>query len=659
MGDAPYITDGKPLFVDEANKPRWKEFVGIPLVVAVVHTSLYLTAHSLFGVSDRLMGQTAGVWAIIIAWRYGWRAGLVCMGSLLGLNAALSYSVGGSLWAQPYGPTRLAGYATAAMAIALVGKLGGVSRSLSASQMQLARFRSVMDEAAEAIFVADPISWAILDTNETACSMLGYTRDELISKSLADIEVTEDLEALSSDPLPGGPGDFRLRTERSYLRKDGSKVPVEVIRAQKSFKGRAYLVAVARDLSERREMEQRLLETERKRMTNQAESQMRKAEQQLTQANKLAALGTLAAGVGHEINNPLTYVLGNLQYVNELLNRQREHLPEASFNELQELVNDTWEGAGRIRAIVRDLKVFSRQDDDNRLDRLSVHDTVQDALKLVRSQLRYRAELTTDLRDVPDVRVNRSRFTQVLVNLLINSAQAMTEDSEERRIFVTTARDHDGQAMVEVRDTGKGIPAEQLEHIFDPFFTTKPSAGTGLGLAICYEIIASFGGDIQVESKPGQGTTMRVLLPAAGPMTQHPPAPAPKPSKPLTVEGARVLVVDDEPYVAKLFMRILRGADVTVVYSGAEALKRLHEDEDYDVVFCDLMMPEMTGMQLRSRLVEELPRYVTRTLFITGGAFTPEAREFLEAHGDQCMEKPLSNQEVRNIVREKRAARAA
>jgi CheY-like chemotaxis protein len=211
-------------------------------------------------------------------------------------------------------------------------------------------------------------------------------------------------------------------------------------------------------------------------------------------------------------------------------------------------------------------------------------------------------------------------------------------------------RDNDGRACIQVEDTGPGVEERLLDRIFDPFFTTKePGRGTGLGLSIVRNIVAQAGGELSFDSAPGQGTTVRVWLPPA-PESDRPNRTT-QSLRPLGREAPsyRILVVDDDTMVARALTRTLRGHDVTVAHSGQQALQKLVA-EDYDVVLCDLMMPETSGMDLYEWSRAQRPALADRFVFMTGGAFTPRARRFVHEHSVGTLEKPFDPRHVRELV---------
>jgi signal transduction histidine kinase/CheY-like chemotaxis protein len=242
------------------------------------------------------------------------------------------------------------------------------------------------------------------------------------------------------------------------------------------------------------------------------------AQQQLLVADRMAALGMLAAGVGHEINNPLMAVLGNLELAQHDVGALKERHREVDLGELPETLRDAYDAAGRMRGIVRDLKLFSRGDDDSR-GAVDVVPVIESSLRIVSHELKYRANLVRDLQPVPQVWANEARLGQVFLNMIVNAVHALPEErSKTNELRVATSIDPDGRVRVEIADNGVGMAPDVVAHIFTPFFTTKPiGVGTGLGLAICHQLVTSIGGEIIVATEVGKGTTFKVLLPASPP----------------------------------------------------------------------------------------------------------------------------------------------
>jgi signal transduction histidine kinase len=369
-------------------------------------------------------------------------------------------------------------------------------------------------------------------------------------------------------------------------------------------------------------------------------AERRKFGEQLAHADRLASLGTLAAGIAHEINNPLAILMGNLSYAETLVDsspaapRIREHL-RASL-----------EAAHRIRRIVRDVGSFARQ---NALLRIvDPRAVLEGALAMVESQLRQRARVECKHDAVPPVMADEGRLAQVFVNLLLNALQAFPDSDEPGEIRTRTGESESGDVFIEVSDTGCGIPAELLDAIFDPFFTTKPPGeGTGLGLSITASILKSLGGSIRVESKVGVGTTFRVTLPRAETCAAEVgQASKPRHKKPAPARS-RILVIDDEERVADVLVMLLGDDhDVDVETSGRAALDRLLEGRPYDAVLCDLNLKDFPSWTLYDELSARKPEVARRMIFMTGGAYTARSRELLQRAPNGCVEKPFVPSEV-------------
>lgn len=381
-------------------------------------------------------------------------------------------------------------------------------------------------------------------------------------------------------------------------------------------------------------------------------------DQQLLMTDRLASVGTLAAGVAHEINNPLAYILMNMDFVTTHLQKLRAEvvvreglsdryspLPGTSVQEiddLREALQEARDGAERVRRVVQDLRIFARGEDLERTSTIRMDDVLDSAVGIVANEIRHRATLLKEYGELPPIQGNEAQLAQVFVNLLLNAAHSLDpEQYQENRIRIATHTSPRGEAVIEVSDTGCGIAPETMSRLFDPFFTTKTvGQGTGLGLSICHRIVKDTGGDIAVESEEGKGSTFRVTIPAL-----HATAPSePVQSKPLG-KGKRVLIIDDEDGIRRAVTRIL-GADYTVTaVSSVEKALALLEAEPFDVILCDLLMPGVTGMELRPAM-EERNLTLPGMVFMTGGAFTEQSRLFLEQTSSPCLEKPFTEADL-------------
>jgi PAS domain S-box-containing protein len=349
-------------------------------------------------------------------------------------------------------------------------------------------FRALIEGSPEAIFVHR--GGPLLYVNPSACAFLRLHANELVGRSLLDFVHPEDRDAAAGqlDGMPGR-GAPRVREIR-FLPPSGGVLTAEISSLRLVFAGQPAALVSARDLTERRQIQARLVV-----------------------ADRLASVGTLAAGVAHEINNPLAFVISNLSFLTEELHTLAGELPKGRLDELNEVLEETNEGVNRVRLIVQDLKTFSRGDEEQP-SAVDLRRVIDSALALARGELRHRATVVKDVAEVPLVEGSEARFGQVILNLLINAAHAIPQgqpDKNEIRVVLRSENDH---AIVEVKDTGSGMSPEVLGRIFDPFFTTKPvGVGTGLGLSICHGIITGFGGEITASSEQGKGSTFRISLP--------------------------------------------------------------------------------------------------------------------------------------------------
>ena len=381
----------------------------------------------------------------------------------------------------------------------------------------------------------------------------------------------------------------------------------------------------------------------------QSVERLHQAEQRRTLEERLASIGRLAAGVAHEINTPLSAIIANLTLLAEELPRVASSPGAGRVQDLEEALRDARVAAERVRIVVRDLKTFSRSDDE-KIGAVDLRAVVEATLNMVWNEIRHRARLVKDYSRVPGVRGNEARLGQVVLNLLLNAAQAIHEGnaaSNEIRIATSLAGD---RVVLEVSDTGSGIGADVLGRIFEPFFTTKAvGVGTGLGLSISHGIVASLGGRIDVESTPGKGTKFRVLLPIAD--VESPEVQVPTPRQ--AARRGAVLVIDDDPVILSTLARVLRADfDVVTVASAKGALERIGK-ESFDVILCDLMMPEMTGMELHALVTAAAPAEAEKMIFLTGGAFTPRAQKFLDDVANLRLEKPFDTKQLRAFIRER------
>lgn len=321
-----------------------------------------------------------------------------------------------------------------------------------------------------------------------------------------------------------------------------------------------------------------------------------------------------------------------------------------TLEEIKGPLDDAREAAKRVRSIVRDLKIFSRTPSEDGPGPVDVKAVMESSLGMAWNEIRHRARLVKNYGDVPAVEANEGRLGQVFLNLLVNAAQATPEGRAEHNVIGVKTRLEGGRVITSVSDTGPGIPPAIIGRIFDAFFTTKAvGVGTGLGLAICQRIVTDMGGELTVESEVGKGTTFVVALPVAH--TAERASVTIVTNVALPGRRGRILVVDDEVMLVTIVKRILsKEHDVVSTLVAKDALALCARGEKFDLILCDLMMPDMTGMDLHRELSIVAPEQANRMIFLTGGAFTVKARTFLTDPPKEHIEKPFDAANLRAIV---------
>ncbi|MBI2896619.1 MAG: response regulator [Deltaproteobacteria bacterium] len=484
------------------------------------------------------------------------------------------------------------------------------------AQISEVKYRSLVEKANDVIVVLDP-QGRILDMNRRAEELFGRPRTERMGGHYLDFVPPEDRERSRELFASVNDQSGALAEGIRVVRADGSIAFIDFSAAAITTDDGPLLLAIGRDVTESKKMQAQLLA-----------------------ADRMASIGTLAAGVAHEINNPLASVMANLNLA----------IKEVQGGELKDELRDALEAAERIRLIVRGLRIFSRADEDDR-GPVNVQRIMESSLRMAWTEIRHRARLIKDYGRTPPVAGSEARLGQVFLNLVVNAAQAIPEgNTEANEIRVVTSLDPSGRVVIQISDTGSGMPPEVLHRLFTPFFTTKPpGVGTGLGLSICHRIVTAMGGQIHVDSIVGKGTNFRVILPPAilqgekEDEERETPRPAPRRGK--------ILVVDDDPAVCVIVRRILGAEhDLVTAASAEEALSRLEAAEPFDVILCDLMMPQMTGMDLYAGILRREPAQAGRMIFMTAGAFTPRARAFLDEVPNHRVEKPFDPRGLRALI---------
>ncbi len=472
--------------------------------------------------------------------------------------------------------------------------------------------------------------------NPAAVELLGYdTMEALVGRRVLDFVHPDDRERVRREgTLPAGAS---TRTgEARVLRRDGTTFVMEAARIDMEFDGRRSAVLMGRDVTRQREMFARL-----------------------ALADRMLSVGTLAAGVAHEINNPLAFVGTNVQILAAELDNLLAHgRPRLGGDELRALAADARDGVARVGAIVQDLRALARPEDDH-LGPTCVVSVLVSSIKMAHNEIRHRASVVQSFEaGLPEVHGHASRLGQVFLNLLVNAAQAIdVGGADKNEIRVTARRASADRVAVEITDTGRGIPPSSIGRIFDPFYTTKdPGEGLGLGLAISHQIVGAMEGEMTVESAPGRGSTFRVTLSVA----RH---EEPRPATPAATErrrAGRVLFIDHEPALGRSLAALLAPeTEVVAVTRAREALEHLGRGAAFDAIVCDLMMPEISGMEFYERLAAVAPAAMQRVIFMTGGAFTAQAREFLAKVDRPHLDKPFTEAALRRAIDDVLGASAA
>ncbi|MBI4248843.1 MAG: response regulator, partial [Elusimicrobia bacterium] len=440
-------------------------------------------------------------------------------------------------------------------------------------------------------------------------------------------EDREKIKLVFEETLRTGVGQ---RAEYRFLLKDGSIRFIEsqgdVIRDKSGKIER--IVVVSRDVTERKKMEEK----------------EKLLQQQLLQAEKLKSLGETLAGVAHELNNPLTGIIG---FCELLLQAETVKQHPQTRQDIEEIFKQSQ----RCKRIIQGLSTFARRHKPSK-KLIAINAMIEDCLRLEAYHFRTKnIKIHPTLGpDLPDTMADDHQLQQVLLNLFINAYQAIKKHREHGNLYVRTSH-RSGFIRLEIEDDGPGIPAENLNRIFEPFFTTKDiGQGTGLGLSICYGIIREHGGKIWAESPPGRGALFVVELPI---VQEAEPEPEPEAAPELNLPtGLKVLVVDDEQVVQTVLRRVLSqmNARIEDALDGHAAVDKL-ERNDYDAIICDVNMPGIDGRKLYQWVQENKPHLLSRWIFITGSV-TEQTQQFLIDTGRPIIKKPFDIRRIQEALQD-------
>ncbi len=470
------------------------------------------------------------------------------------------------------------------------------------------RYRALFEQAGDGSVVFDE-NRIIVDANTAFCAMHGYAREELIGKEITSLMGEPEYVTRKQVRTVLERGEV-FRGERSAKRRDGSTFDVET---SVKMLGSGMRLAVIRDVSERNRLRTSMEQNER-----------------------LLALGRLARGVAHEINNPLSYVVLSLDEL-----ERSSAAPLASIERARE-------GIDRIRRIVRDLSAFGRGDEEE-IGAVDLRAVLSSAVNLTESLLKPRARIVTEYRAERAAKGNTHRLGQVAVNLLVNAADAIAEGALDRNeVRIVTADDGD-EVVFSVCDTGAGMDRETMARAFDPFFTTKPvGEGTGLGLSVVHGIVTQMGGSVDVASELGRGTTFTVRLPAwRARATAVSAQPRPTATEPRAKR--RILIVDDEKNVRTALALAFNEDDVTLAAGAFEAAE-ICRQRDFDCIVCDVTMPEGDGVDFIEALRQQARGAERRVVFMSGGAYSPRTENLLANADNPHLDKPFTFDELHALI---------
>ncbi len=482
-----------------------------------------------------------------------------------------------------------------------------------------ANYRDLFDNANDFIFTLDS-NFRVSSANKAVLKTSSYQLDEIIGVHARHFVKPQQIPTLlkllkTRLASPASTATFEL----PVLGKNGQETLLELtFRVRRVGRRPVSIHCIARDITHRHELEQQLQQTE-----------------------KLSAIGKLVAGVAHELNNPLTTIIG----YSTLL--QQNDLP----TDFQADLDVIFRQAQRARLIVRDLLTFARRF-ELETQEVEMNTVITSTLSLMMPQLRVSAVQVKTILDsnLPPTMADPHQLEQVFINLTTNAMQALSTVPEPRQLTIES-RQVGEHILLSFADNGPGIPSDALSRVFDPFFSTKQvGQGTGLGLSICFGIISQHKGRIWAENAPEGGAIFRLELPIEKPVAQPKPV-LPEPTPTDLPIALRILAVDDEPELLNLLYRILtpKGHTIEIVLDGQTALQRL-EEQTYDLIVCDMLMPDILGSQLYQKVVEKFPHLADHFIFITGNIVDLDTRLFLEQSGLPWLSKPFLPTDMEKAV---------
>ena len=496
--------------------------------------------------------------------------------------------------------------------------------ALRASEM---RFRSITEAHPVPVMIVGLRYGTVLYASPSSEELLGLSQSDLLQRTFERF-LPDDNARIEIWSIMGHGHEINLKEVR-LIRGNGESLDAALSARRISYQNEDAMVIGLYDLTERK----------------QAEAQIARQQEALQQSEKMAALGGLLAGVAHELNNPLSVVVGQATLL-------MEGSPEPRVVARAEKI---YKAADRCARIVKSFLALARRKPPERKP-MELNEIINGSLELLGYQLRTASiEVSLELKDkLPEVAGDADQMTQVVTNLVLNAAQALQSWSGKRHIAIRTTTDGEGHVVFSVADSGPGVPPEIRTRIFEPFFTTKSgTGGTGVGLSLCLNIVASHGGHLTVEDTPGGGATFLITLPMIESATESPNGVSAAPAQENTVLSSklRILLVDDEVELAQTLAELLEpdGSDVDIAANGAIALEKLHKRE-FDVIVSDLRMPVLDGPGLYEALGRELPSYLNKIIYVTGDTLSTHVQAFLKQYPVPVIEKPYRLSDVKKAI---------
>lgn len=480
-------------------------------------------------------------------------------------------------------------------------------RRLVASERQLS---DIVEALPDGIVIHE--NSLVIYANRAFCRSVGFdTRFDVLGKSLMSV-------------IPGftNSDDVGPAREIYSSRCDGSAVTLEVSGAHEiQINGQAGVLQVIRDIS----LQKRL-------------------QASLASSDRLASVGLLAAGVAHEINNPLTYIIMNQQFALEKFDAALEKGVALDLGDVREAISEALEGSERVRSIVTDLKSASSQVEHSEQQLVDLVAAMESSLRMATFETQH-IRVKRDFAKSISILGNRAKLGQLFTNLLTNAAHALQAGNHSSPLIHVSIYEHDGDAVIEIADNGPGIPVEILPRIFDPFFTSKEAGkGTGLGLFVSHAIVKAHGGSLAAgNGLGGMAAVFTIRIPLQSklaPASNEAIAVADTNIKPL--HDLSILIIEDEPAIAKLMKRSFHGHRVTVTHGGYEAIALLESGEQFDAVFCDAIMKHGTGFEVRDYVLHNRPELLGIFIFMTGETFHFEWLDRLGPLQNPILAKPFS-----------------